>query len=139
MNHDNKPLTLEELLKMTGLPVWIQRIKHPEESEWRIFDSASDAFVYFTDDNAEFTPSYRKTWLAYAYNPHEDLLTRADDAEEKVNDLYKAAKSEDERYEWLSYYKGIHQTKKNLQSSKGQLESMLSMFERKVSEKDRGE
>lgn len=69
MNHDNKPLTLEELFEMNGQPVWVENIAHPEESEWRLFRYKMDNFACFSDMEDELCSLYYRTWLAYAHKP----------------------------------------------------------------------
>lgn len=70
MEHSNRPLTLEQLRKMDGEPIWIDRLKR-----WGIVD-CKDQSVYvngygdiaietFGDDVSDF----ENTLVAYAYQP----------------------------------------------------------------------
>lgn len=141
MEHNKIPLTLEQLYQMEGEPVWVVSLSQKGEKtvhqDWfivviedlRLTVKRPLKFGYYICG----ADTYGKTWLAYAQKLHEDLLKRADNAEEKVNELHKVASNENERDEWLSFYEIIHQKKKALQSSKEQLEKILSMFERKIS------
>lgn len=73
MNHDNKPLTLEEIRNMGGEPVWIENIKHPSKSQFAIIKYVDIKIdVVFQDAFDEFSllvSMYGKTWLAYAQKP----------------------------------------------------------------------
>lgn len=62
-----KPLTLEELRKMDGKPVWILRMED-DSGWWAIVRLGNDRAN--TEYGAYFMLSeYGKTWLAYAYEP----------------------------------------------------------------------
>lgn len=53
---ENKPLTLEQLKRMEGEPVWVENLKNPQTSHWWVVEE----LCHGTWDN------YGKTWLAYA-------------------------------------------------------------------------
>lgn len=62
-----KPLTLEELRKMDGKPVWILRTED-DSGWWAIVRLGNDRAN--TEYGAYFMLSeYGKTWLAYSYEP----------------------------------------------------------------------
>lgn len=64
---ERKPLTLEELRKMDGKPVWILRMED-DSGWWAIVRLGNDRAN--TEYGAYFMLSeYGKTWLAYAYEP----------------------------------------------------------------------
>ena len=68
----NKPLTLDELRKMEGEPVWVV---FGECGDWRIPDfidiGAYRGFIRFTDRSSEFLDDYGKDWLAYRHKTEE--------------------------------------------------------------------
>ena len=57
------PLTMEELVMMDGIPVWIKD-KHSSGYEF-----SADAADYFEGRNPK---EYGKTWIAYRHKPKED-------------------------------------------------------------------
>ena len=58
-----EPLTLDELLKMNGEPVWVQSPGVPEYGRWAIVEGVGENCLFLHDD---FTcHEYGKTWLAY--------------------------------------------------------------------------
>lgn len=66
----NEPLTLDELRKMDGEPVWVQSPGVPEYGRWAIVEGVGENCLFLHDD---FTcHDYGKTWLAYRQNPEED-------------------------------------------------------------------
>ena len=77
----NEPLTLDELLKMDGQPVWIKRLKGLSvcDTDWAVVefrlepDVKHDKIrVWWPGSEDEDTPSeddYGKTWLAYRRPP----------------------------------------------------------------------
>lgn len=69
----NAPLTLDELRKMEGEPVYIV---YGEWKDWRIPDfidiGAYKGFIRFTDKSAEPIEEYGKNWLAYRRKPEEE-------------------------------------------------------------------
>ena len=57
------PLTLDELRRMDGEPVWVQSPGVPEYGRWAIVEGAGENCLFLHDD---FTcHDYGKTWLAY--------------------------------------------------------------------------
>lgn len=75
---ENKPLTLEQLRRMDGEPVWIAYPRFPEDNEWRILkgidsepDEDGDIGAYFADDVWESLEGYGRDLLAYARRPED--------------------------------------------------------------------
>ena len=65
----NEPLTLDELRKMDGEPVWVQSPGVPEYGRWAIVEGVGENCLFLHDD---FTcHEYGKTWLAYRQKPEE--------------------------------------------------------------------
>ena len=65
----NKSLTLAELRKMDGEPVWVQSPGVPEYGRWAIVEGVGENCLFLHDD---FTcHDYGKTWLAYRQKPEE--------------------------------------------------------------------
>ena len=65
----NEPLTLDELRKMDGEPVWVQSPGVPEYGRWAIVEGVGENCLFLRDD---FTcHDYGKTWLAYRQKPEE--------------------------------------------------------------------
>lgn len=65
----NDPLTLDELRKMDGEPVWVQSPGVPEYGRWAIVEGVGENCLFLHDD---FTcHDYGKTWLAYRQKPEE--------------------------------------------------------------------
>ena len=63
------PLTLDELRKMDGEPVWVQSPGVPEYGRWAIVEGVGENCLFLHDD---FTcHDYGKTWLAYRQKPEE--------------------------------------------------------------------
>ena len=61
----NEPLTLDELRKMDGEPVWVQSPGVPEYGRWAIVEGVGENCLFLRDD---FTcHDYGKTWLAYRH------------------------------------------------------------------------
>ena len=61
----NAPLTLDELRKMDGEPVWVQSPGVPEYGRWAIVEGVGENCLFLHDD---FTcHDYGKTWLAYRH------------------------------------------------------------------------
>ena len=61
----NTPLTLDELRKMDGEPVWVQSPGVPEYGRWAIVEGVGENCLFLRDD---FTcHDYGKTWLAYRH------------------------------------------------------------------------
>ena len=66
----DKALTLDELRKMDGEPVWVQSPGVPEYGRWAIVEGVGENCLFLHDD---FTcHDYGKTWLAYCQKPEED-------------------------------------------------------------------
>ena len=66
----NEPLTLDELRKMDGEPVWVQSPGVPEYGRWAIVEGVGENCLFLHDD---FTcHDYGKTWMAYRQKPEED-------------------------------------------------------------------
>ena len=64
-----EPLTLDELRKMDGEPVWVQSPGVPEYGRWAIVEGVGENCLFLHDD---FTcHDYGKTWLAYRKKPEE--------------------------------------------------------------------
>ena len=65
----NAPLTLDELRKMDGEPVWVQSPGVPEYGRWAIVEGVGENCLFLHDD---FTcHDYGKAWLAYRQKPEE--------------------------------------------------------------------
>lgn len=68
----NAPLTLDELRKMDGEPVWVQSPGIPEYGRWAIVEGVGENSLFLHDD---FTcHDYGKTWLAYRQKPEEGTV-----------------------------------------------------------------
>ena len=68
----NEPLTLDELRRMDGEPVWVQSPGVPEYGRWAIVEGVGENCLFLRDD---FTcHDYGKTWLAYRYKPEEGSI-----------------------------------------------------------------
>ena len=68
----NKSLTLDELRKMDGEPVWVQSPGIPEYGRWAIVEGVGEKCLFLHDD---FTcHDYGKTWLAYRQKPEEGTV-----------------------------------------------------------------
>ncbi len=72
------PLTLDELRKMDGEPVWIEYIHKRAHSKYRIVRWVSDNTIVFEEYDKEFGPynsaylgHYGKNWLAYRHKSME--------------------------------------------------------------------
>lgn len=66
----NEPLTLDDLRKMDGEPVWVQSPGIPEYGRWAIVEGVGENSLFLHDD---FTcHDYGKTWLAFRQKPEED-------------------------------------------------------------------
>ena len=67
-----EPLTLDELRKMDGEPVWVQSPGVPEYGRWAIVEGVGENCLFLRDD---FTcHDYGKTWLAYRQKPEEGTV-----------------------------------------------------------------
>ena len=68
----NEPLTLDELRKMDGEPVWVQSPGVPEYGRWANVEGVGENCLFLHDD---FTcHDYGKTWLAYRQKPEEGTV-----------------------------------------------------------------
>ena len=68
----NEPLTMDELRKMDGEPVWVQSPGVPEYGRWAIVEGVGENCLFLHDD---FTcHEYGKTWLAYRHKPEEGTV-----------------------------------------------------------------
>ena len=68
----NEPLTLDEMRKMDGDPVWVQSPGVPEYGRWAIVEGVGENCLFLHDD---FTcHDYGKTWLAYRQKPEEGAV-----------------------------------------------------------------
>ena len=68
----NEPLTLDELRKIDGEPVWVQSPGVPEYGRWAIVEGVGENCLFLHDD---FTcHDYGKTWLAYLQKPEEGTV-----------------------------------------------------------------
>ena len=66
----NEPLTLDDLRKMDGEPVWVQSPGVQEYGRWAIVEGVGENCVFLHDD---FTcHDYGKTWLAYRQKPEDE-------------------------------------------------------------------
>lgn len=67
---DRKSLTLDELRKMNGKPVWVENISIPKRSRWAVVDFTDvDDIIGFTDEY-KLVSKYGETWIAYESEPH---------------------------------------------------------------------
>ena len=76
---ENKPLTLEQLRKMDGEPVYLVYPNVPEMDGWQILegidqepDEDGDIGAYFTDDVWESLEGYGNDLLAYNRKPEKE-------------------------------------------------------------------
>ena len=78
-----KPLTIEELRKMDGEPVWVSNLEFPNDSEYCVIDAKRDTFAQYGDRFcAAYIPGcecswydftdYGNRWIAYRHKPKED-------------------------------------------------------------------
>ena len=68
----NEPLTLDELRKMDGEPVWVQSPGVPEYGRWAIVEGVGENCLFLHDDCT--CHDYGKTWLAYRQKPEEGTV-----------------------------------------------------------------
>ena len=74
-----EPLTLDELRKMDGEPVWVVCLKPERYYEppigWRIIEkSIVGTFGVWNDSSCLAERDYGKTWLAYRHKPEEGTV-----------------------------------------------------------------
>ena len=67
----NEPLTLNELLKMDGEPVWCVEITGREEWLFRRDGGFADMYGEFTSDDFMSWDNYEKLWCCYRQKPEE--------------------------------------------------------------------
>lgn len=77
------PLTMEQLRKMDGWPIWIQDLKKPESSAWRLIYWSHGKYPVFISKSMDghLLEEYGQTWIAYAYPPahiDRDALEKKD-------------------------------------------------------------
>lgn len=68
----NEPLTLEELRKIDGEPVYCVEITGREEWLFRRDGGFSDMYGEFTSDDFMVWDNYGKLWWCYRQKPEED-------------------------------------------------------------------
>ena len=68
----NEPLTLDELRKMDGEPVWCVEITGREEWLFRRDGGFADMYGEFTSDDFMSWDNYGKLWWCYRQKPEED-------------------------------------------------------------------
>lgn len=66
---ENKALTLEQVVKKRGEPLWYQPVKGGEDTP---FDNDPAWFICNLDRLPEPFYLYGKTWLAYAHKPEQE-------------------------------------------------------------------
>ena len=67
-----EPLTMDELRKLDGEPVWVQSPGVPEYGRWAIVEGVGENCLFLHDD---FTcHEYGKTWLAYRQKAEEGTV-----------------------------------------------------------------
>ena len=67
-----EPLSMDELRKMDGEPVWVQSPGVPEYGRWAIVEGVGENCLFLHDD---FTcHDYGKTWLAYRQKPEDGTV-----------------------------------------------------------------
>lgn len=66
-----EPLTLDELRKMDGEPVWVQFL-HNKIGYWYLIDCHNSEFIRFYRSGFFIIGEYSKNFLAYRRKPEED-------------------------------------------------------------------
>ena len=66
----NEPLTLDELRKMDGEPVWVQFL-HNKIGYWYLIDCHNSEFIRFYRSGFFINGEYSKGFLAYRRKPEE--------------------------------------------------------------------
>ena len=89
MEHNQNPLTLEQLRQMDGQPVWCVSFVSGRPAEWaiiRIVKACGDWFIASSGSAQAFggKNTYGKDWLAYEFKPDAELLARAEAAEKRA-------------------------------------------------------
>lgn len=69
--YENKPLTMEQLRKIDGQPVWVEDLKNHDRSAWRLiyWDRGKYLVLIAKSSDGYILEEYGQTWLAYAYPP----------------------------------------------------------------------
>ena len=67
---ENAPLTLDELRKMDGEPVWVQFL-HNKIGYWYLIDCHNSEFIRFYRSGFFINGEYSKGFLAYRRKPEE--------------------------------------------------------------------
>lgn len=67
----NEPLTVDELRKIDGEPVYIHSDTFPGDCGWRVIKKASVLDIQFTDGDCFLFIFYGKSWIAYRRKPQE--------------------------------------------------------------------
>ena len=70
----NEPLTLDELRKMDGEPVYCVEITGREEWLFRRDGGFADMYGEFTSDDFMFWDNYGKLWWCYRQKPEEGTV-----------------------------------------------------------------
>ena len=70
----NAPLTLDELRKMDGEPVWCVEITGREEWLFRRDGGFADMYGEFTSDDFMSWDNYEKLWCCYRQKPEEGTV-----------------------------------------------------------------
>ena len=70
----NAPLTLDELRKMDGEPVYSVEITGREEWLFRRDDGFADMYGEFTSDDFMSWDNYGKLWLCYRQKPEDGTV-----------------------------------------------------------------
>jgi len=66
---ENKPLTMDELHRMVGDPVYVKDIPPYDYAAWKVISDIDNKQVDFTEGDGYELKGYGKTWLAYARKP----------------------------------------------------------------------
>lgn len=69
----NRPLTLEELRKMKGEPVWVEELSEEFQgrNRCRVLECLCGPYVLWTDDSFNVADNYDTTWRAYRRKQEE--------------------------------------------------------------------
>lgn len=70
----NEPLTMAELLKMDGEPVYLRSDDYPGDCGWYVIKAVDKDEVIFTDGNIFLMSEYGTLWLAYRRKPEEKTI-----------------------------------------------------------------
>ena len=74
----NRPLTLEQLRRMDGCPVWVEDLRGDRKSEWKIIYWDREKYLTFASHSEDgfILDEYGETWVAYLY-PYACLNMKA--------------------------------------------------------------